>query len=109
MYKKEVNIDMSGLSNLAKYIRSKNAGPFWTTIDIFCKNRDSYNKVKNSNNLNELVISKIYNVNESEVSFFYMDNLNVVKISFPRRPPQGHKFEKDMHSGQQYNQILNIT
>ena len=35
---------MSKLSDVAYYVRSKNAGPFWVTIDIFCNNEESYKR-----------------------------------------------------------------
>ncbi|MFX1589594.1 MAG: DUF4387 family protein [Promethearchaeota archaeon] len=37
---------MALLVDLAKVIRSKNAGPFMTTIDIFFDERENYEKVK---------------------------------------------------------------
>ena len=39
---------MSKLSDVAYYVRSKNAGPFWVTIDIFCNNEESYKRIASS-------------------------------------------------------------
>ncbi|PWA08022.1 DUF4387 domain-containing protein [Pueribacillus theae] len=99
---------MTKLGQLAKYVRSKNAGPFWVTIDIFCETEETFRRLKNSINLNRRLISNIYHVVEESVKIFYIEKLHVIKISFPRSVPQGHKFEKDMHSGQQYVQLLDV-
>jgi len=93
---------MATLGELAKYIRSKGAGPFWVTIDIFCEDEKSYEMIKNSNNISAGYISETYNVPEENVKTFYLDNLRVVKFSYPRPKIQGSKYENDMHSGQQY-------
>ena len=33
---------MKTLSKITKNIRSKNAGPFWVTVDLFFKDKDSF-------------------------------------------------------------------
>ena len=35
---------MPELSTIADKVRSKNAGPFWLTIDILCGSDDSFNR-----------------------------------------------------------------
>lgn len=94
------------LAQTAKYVRSKNAGPFVLTIDIFCGSEDAYNKVKNSNNLTEKTIEDIYHV--SDVEKFTLDDLKIVKFSMPRPYPQGSPHDADMHGGQQYVRLLDI-
>ena len=34
------------LGETASYVRSKNAGPFWMTIDIFCCSEAAYRQIK---------------------------------------------------------------
>lgn len=36
---------MRTIENTVKYIRSKNAGPFWLTIDAFCNSVEDTEKV----------------------------------------------------------------
>ena len=36
---------MRTIENTVKYIRSKNAGPFWLTIDAFCKSVEDTEKI----------------------------------------------------------------
>ena len=33
---------MANLGNITQKIRSKNAGPFWLTIDIFCGSAEAF-------------------------------------------------------------------
>ena len=94
---------MSKLSDVAYYVRSKNAGPFWVTIDIFCNNEESYKRIASSKNIN-----KQYGAAPENVKIFHMDDLKVIKISYPRFCPQGGKDERDMHAGQQYIELLNV-
>ena len=89
---------MLTLGEKVKNIRSKNAGPFWITIDIFCGNKKIYeevcNKLTNSEILNLLMI------NEQQLKRFEIDDLNVIKFSFPRKIIQGDIFDRDMHGAQ---------
>lgn len=93
---------MATVKDVARYVRSKNAGPFWVTIEIFCETEQAYELIKNSKNITPQKISELYHIEADKVKVFYIDNLLVVKFSFPRPQPQGHKYENDMHAGQQY-------
>lgn len=94
------------LAETAKYVRSKNAGPFWMTIDIFCDDDDSYDKIKNSDKLTAERLREVYGV--PMVEKYALDDLRVVKFSMPRPHPQGSPKDADMHAGQQYIRILDI-
>ena len=48
---------MSILGEKVKKIRSKNAGPFWITVDIFCGSQEVYKDV--CLNLNNLKIANL--------------------------------------------------
>lgn len=93
---------MAKVKDVAYYVKSKNAGPFWGTLEIYNDTKEAYEQIKNSKNITAKKIAELYHVEESLVKTFYVDNLNVIKFSFPRRIPQGHKYENDMHFGQQY-------
>ena len=93
---------MAKVKEIARYVRSKNAGPFWVTVEIFCEDDAAYNRIKNAKNINEELISKLYHVDAALVKKFYCDSIFVVKFSYPRPHPSGWKNENDMHAGQQY-------
>ena len=89
------------LSQYAKYVRSKNAGPFWLTFEIFLKNKEDYDKLVAMNIVTPELISKLYNTPVDQVQIFLCDNINTIKISIPRPVIQGSPQDKDIHGGQQ--------
>lgn len=100
---------MTTIEQAAKYVRSKNAGPFWLTIDIFCSSQENFQLFKESATICPETFAQVYHVPADKVKLYYLTNLNVIKISIPRPEIQGNKYEKDMHSGQQYVQILDLA
>lgn len=99
---------MATIAETAYYVRSKNAGPFWVTVDIFCDKEESYLQFQNSKKLSKEAFAKAYDVDPELVKIYYLPNLRVMKISYPRPCPQGGKDDRDMHSGQQYLQIMDM-
>ena len=89
---------MSLLGVKVKKIRSKNAGPFWITIDIFCGSKEIFKEVKE--NLDNIKIVKLFKIPGQTLKRFEIDSLNVIKFSFPRKIIQGHIHDRDMHGAQ---------
>tara|TARA_B100000401_G_C52791062_1_gene713417 strand:- start:1214 stop:1513 length:300 start_codon:yes stop_codon:yes gene_type:complete len=94
---------MYELGSIVKNIRSKNAGPFWVTIDIFCLDAESLKVILKKIDVD--LISTMFKINKRKIKIFKIDNLNVIKISFPRTVVQGHMNDRDMH-GAQYSLLL---
>ena len=89
---------MSTLGEKVSRIRSKNAGPFWITIDIFCDKKEVYKDV--CMNLDDSKIANLLRVKGQDLKRFDIEQLNVIKFSFPRKIPQGHILDRDMHGAQ---------
>ena len=89
---------MSTLGEKVKKIRSKNAGPFWITVDVFCGEKKVYEDVRNK--LKNCKVSSLFMISEQDLNRFEIDNLNVIKFSFPRKIIQGDIFDRDMHGAQ---------
>ena len=100
---------METVGTRAKYVRSKNAGPFWVTIDIFAETDEDFRSIADGAFLKDGSVANIFKVDPELVKVFRLPDLRVVKISVPRSAPQGSKYERDMHSGQQYVQILDCV
>ena len=90
------------IGDLAREVRSKNAGPFWVTMELFMRDADGYRLVADETFLNEHVIAQLYRVEASTIQLFRIPALSVVKISFPRPIPQGSLRDRDMHAGQHH-------
>ena len=90
------------IGDLAIEVRSKNAGPFWVTMELFMRDAAGYALVADEDFLDEAVVADLYRVDADDVRIFRVPSLNVVKISFPRRVPQGSLHDRDMHAGQHH-------
>jgi hypothetical protein len=99
---------MPRLGEVCRHIRSKNAGPFWVTIDLFFDGPESYGAYRDDPAISSAAIAAIYGADAALVKRFEVDSLNVVKLSLPRKQPQGGVLERDMHSGQQYIPLLTL-
>ena len=97
---------MAKLKEVCRYVRSKNAGPFWVTVDLFFDSAESYARYCNHPAIGREAVATLYGVDASAVKRFTVDTLKVVKISYPRSQPQGGMIERDMHSGQQFVRLL---
>ncbi|MET8867075.1 DUF4387 domain-containing protein [Nonomuraea sp. NPDC004580] len=90
------------LGDLALEVRSKNAGPFWVTMELFMRDAEGYAIVADEGFINEEVIARLYALVPADVRIFRIPALNVVKISFPRPTPQGGPLDRDVHAGQHH-------
>ena len=99
---------MARLRDVCRYVRSKNAGPFWITLDLFFDGEDNYARFSNAPALSAEAVGSVYGVDPAQVRRYPVDSLNVLKISFPRQVPQGGAHERDMHGGQQYVRLLDV-
>ncbi len=100
---------MVALKDIAKVIRSKNAGPFEITLDIIFENQEDFNKVIDSGIINKELFSRIYKVPvESIITFAKFQAANAIKVTIPRSRSQGSIGETDMHATQQHVPLLNI-
>lgn len=86
---------MNTLGDIVTKVRSKNAGPFWLTVDIFCGTADVFMRV--SNGLSSQAVADLFRTNANELKRFDMADLNVVKFSLPRPAIQGTTADRDMH------------
>ena len=95
------------LGDLALEVRSKNAGPFWMTLEAFMPDDRTYG-IADALITVEL-ISELYLVPPGSVQVFRIPGLRVVKVSFPRPVPQGSLHDRDMHAGQHHVPLANIV
>ena len=86
---------MPELGALAQEVRSKNAGPFWITIDIFCGTDEVFEQV--SNCLDSGTVARLLDTPLQTLKRFDIVELKVVKISIPRPAVQGTVDDRDMH------------
>jgi hypothetical protein len=96
------------IADLALEVRSKNAGPFWVTMELFMRDAEGYRVVADETFVNERLVADLYRVDESTIQLFRIPSLNVVKISFPRPVSQGSLHDRDMHAGQHHVPLASL-
>jgi hypothetical protein len=83
------------LGDIVEKVRSKNAGPFWLTVDIFCGTPQVFDRVRAA--LTSERVARLAGTEVQLLKRFEIADLNVVKFSFPRPAIQGTRFDRDMH------------
>ena len=97
------------LIDLAKTIRSKNAGTDKITFDIIFREKENYELVKKSGVLTRKTVSALFNVPDERISdFLEFDPANAIKFTIRRREPSGSPGESDIFGCQQYPPLLDI-
>ncbi len=89
---------MVKLGDRVEKVRSKNAGPFWVTVDVFCGSAEVFAAV--SRTLRTEAVATLYHQPSQMVKRFDIPDLNVIKFSFPRPVIQGSRADRDMHGAQ---------
>lgn len=100
---------MKKLSELAKTIRSKNAGVDKITFDIIFTDRNVYNQVLKSQVLTRESVAKLYGIDQSRIAdFVEYDPACAIKFTVFRLRPSGSAGDSDIFGAQQYAPLLDI-
>src|SRR5512134_3948338 len=97
------------LADLAKVIRSKNAGPFELTFDVMFDDPVAYELVKRSGVINVPRIAQIYNVRHDDVLVCRpYDAALAFKITIRRPVGSGDIQDRDVYGCQQHVPLMAI-
>ena len=100
---------LAKITELAKVIRSKNAGPFEITFDIMFDDAGIYEKVKNSGVITSKLIAGLYNISHNEVLVCRpYDPAQAFKITIRRPTGSGDLMESDVYGCQQHAPLLEL-
>ena len=99
---------MPKLMQLAKVVRSKNAGPYWLTMDIMFHDQITYDRVRRSGVITEDLISRLYKVDPEKVAIYLYDPAYAIKITVPRPVASGDILDTDVYATQQHAPLLTI-
>jgi hypothetical protein len=100
---------MATLGELARLIRSKNAGPFLLTFDVMFGDVATYRRVIASGALTRARFAELYRMPESEVMLFHHDAARAIKISIPRPCVQCDLDDGDAYGGQQHAPLVELV
>jgi Domain of unknown function (DUF4387) len=98
--------DYSFISDDFRLIRSKDAGPFMLTIDLFFADSATRERYLASGLFDAAAIGELYGVDAAEVTRYDLADIDAVKISFPRPVASGEWGDTDITGGQQYSLLV---
>lgn len=96
------------LSQLARVIRSKNAGPLCLTVDLFFVDRPSFERARDSQALAQSSVAALYDVDPAQILRFDLEDLLAIKLSLPRRLCAGDPGDGDVYGAQQHGPLLEL-
>jgi hypothetical protein len=99
---------MATINQVCRHVRSKNAGPFWVTFDLFFDGEENFQRYSGSAVLGAELMQRLFGADPRFVKKFVVPKLHMVKISCTRTTAQGGEVERDMHCGQQYVRLLDV-
>ncbi len=97
------------LSELAKTIRSKNAGVDRITFDVIFRDRENYELVKGSGVLSRDSVARLYRIDPARITdFVNYDPAFAIKFTILRSRPSGSAGDSDIFGAQQYAPLLSV-
>jgi hypothetical protein len=96
------------VGELAKLVRSKNAGPFWLTLDVMFDDRSIYEAVRDQRVITVDLVARLYSQPASLIHVFAHDAALAIKVSMPRLHSSGSPHDTDVFGGQQYAPLLDL-
>ena len=99
----------STIADLAVLVRSKNAGPFWLTIDIMFDDPEKYRRVRDGEVVNRAAVAGMFKRDPADIIVVNHDAALAIKVSFPRPQSSGSKYDSDVYGGQQYAPLLSLA
>jgi len=97
------------LHQLAKTIRSKNAGVNKITFDIIFRDAAEYERVKRSRAISRQSMAALFGIPDARISdFVEYDPAFAIKFTIYRNRPSGSAGDGDIFGAQQYAPLLDL-
>ena len=97
------------LSELAKTIRSKNAGVDRITFDLIFTDASAYERVKRSGVISLNAVCRIFGVKPDRVTdYVEFDPASAIKFTIRRKSPSGSPGDGDIFGSQHYGPLLDV-
>ena len=94
------------LIDLAKILRSKNAGPLYITFDLMFEDCDKMLLAQRG--ITKEAVAAAYGVDSGQVEIIPYEVVNSIKITMPRKYISGSIFDDDIYGCQQHIPLSNI-
>lgn len=96
------------LIDLARVLRSKNAGPSTLTLDLMFADQKSYELACASPALTSGRVAGLYRADPTQVRVIHFREAWAIKISLPR-PVAGSPGDSDVYGAQQHGPLLEVV
>jgi hypothetical protein len=104
-----VDEDSMKLIDIAKVLRSKNAGPSVLTLDLMFERREDFESACRSPSLTPARIAPLYGVEADVVHVVHFEEAFAIKIRLPRKVVAGSPGDRDVYGAQQHGPLLDIV
>jgi len=95
------------LLDLARVLRSKNAGPSTLTLDLMFAERAAYERACAAPALSAARVAPLYGVDAARVRVIHFPEALAIKISLPRAVA-GSPGDSDVYGAQQHGPLLEV-
>lgn len=96
------------LMDLARVVRSKNAGPLQLTFDIMFESEADYARGLACEGLSAGHVAGLYGVSQNQVAVIPYPTALAIKITLPRPEAAGGPGDRDVYGAQQHVPLLGI-
>lgn len=100
---------MPTLEELAKVIRSKNAGPYYLTLDVLFGDEPTYRRVVDSGVISRESMARLYRMPVEKVSVFNHDAALAIKVTLERWATAGSVEDTDIYGAQQHVPLYSVA
>ena len=100
---------MKKILDIARVVRSKNSGPYELVLDIMLKNRELFDRLRQSGQFSAEKVAAAYGVELAEIrDIVWFEPANAVKVVMPRRIVSGAPGDSDVYGAQQHAPLLGM-
>lgn len=99
---------MDRLENIAKVIRSKNAGPFYLTLDVLFGDAATYRRVADAGVITAERIAAMYRQPVENIQVHLHASALAIKVTIVRQVPAGSLRDTDIYGAQQHVLLYGI-
>lgn len=90
-------------------VRSKNAGPFTVTFDLFFPDAATFHDMQQRAVITPESVAGLYGLVPADVEVHWFEPALAVKVAVPRLVPGGAPGDTDVAGGQQYAPLLSLS
>jgi len=98
------------MADLAAVIRSKNAGPFLITLDVFFNDEETFQKIRDAGVITPELIARTYQIAETDIhELTFFEPASALKITLKRWVSSAAPGDTDVFGAQQHVPLMNMS